>query len=154
MLHKRAEVIRRTIREFALLDRLVAHLKPADWKRPLLRPETKDPWSVKDALAHITYFKANVARVIRRQPWPPAERGLGWDELNHLIYVRWRKRSPKEVLAWHRQVQADLLAALREAPAAWFGGKDHSPEWPFDLDGHSANHRVKDIERALTKSKA
>ncbi len=154
MRHTRAEVIKRTIKEFQLLDKQVARLKPADWKRPLPRPETKDPWTVKDALAHITFWKANVARVIRKQPRPQEMRGLNTNDENRYIYVRWRKRSPQEVLAWHRQVQADLLAALREAPAAWFDGKHHSPDWPFDLDGHSANHRVKDIERALTKSKA
>jgi hypothetical protein len=153
MRHTRAEVIRRTIREFELLDRLVARLKADQWKRRLLRPETRDPWTVKDALAHITHWKANTARVIRKQPVPPEERGLNVDDGNRLIYLRWRKRSSKEVLAWHRQVQADLLAALRGAPAEWFSRKDRGPDWPFDLDGHSAYHRVKDIERALAQGK-
>ncbi len=153
MRHNRAEVIKRTIREFELLNQLVARLKATEWKRLLPRPETKDPWTVKDALAHITYWKANVARVIRKQQRPPEERRLETNGLNRLVYIRWRKRPPKEVLAWHRQVQKDLLAALREAPEAWFGGKEHTAEWPFDLDGHSAYHRVKDIERALEKVK-
>jgi hypothetical protein len=151
MRHTRAEVIKRTIREYELLDRLVAKLTPVEWKRRLLRPESKDPWTVKDALVHITHWKANTARVIRKQPRPPEERGLDVNDGNRLIYLRWRDRFPKEVLAWHRQVQADLLRALREAPAAWFSGREHSPEWPADLDGHSADHRVKDIERALSK---
>jgi hypothetical protein len=55
----------------------------------------------------------------------------------------------KEVLAWHRQVQQDVLAALREAPEEWFGGRERRSEWPFDLEGHSTYHRFKDIERAL-----
>jgi hypothetical protein len=63
--------------------------------------------------------------------------------------MRWRDRSPQEVLAWHRQVQEDVLAALREAPKEWFSGRERRPEWPIDLDGHSTYHRVKDIERAL-----
>ncbi len=152
MRHTRAEVIKRCIQEFELLDKRVAKLKAADWKRPLPRPETKDPWTVKDALAHITFWKANVARVIRKVRRSAGEEGLDTNAFNHVIYVRWRRRSPREVLAWHRQVQKDLLKALREAPAAWFGGKEHAPEWPFDLDGHSAYHRVKDIERALEGS--
>ena len=49
------------------------------------------------------------------------------------------------------EVQKDVLAALREAPAEWFSKRDHSPDWPYDLLGHSASHRVKDIERALAK---
>jgi hypothetical protein len=48
----------------------------------------------------------------------------------------------------------DELTALREAPAEWFSNKEYSPEWPFDLEGHSAFHRIKDIERALAKEKA
>jgi hypothetical protein len=149
MRHNREEVIERTIREFELLDQLVAPLTNEQWERFLHRPETKDPWTVKDALAHITHWKADVARSARGQPRPPEERGLGETEGNHLIYLRWRDRSPQEVLAWHRQVQEDVLAVLREAPEEWFSGKDRRPEWPYDLDGHLNYHRVKDIERAL-----
>jgi hypothetical protein len=149
MHHNRDEVIQRTKREFEELDRLVAALSDKDWERLLIRPETKDPWTVKDALAHITHWKADVIRSMRRQRLPADESGLGINEGNHLIYVRWHERSPQEVLAWHRQVQKDVLAALKEAPEKWFSGKERRPEWPYDLDGHSAYHRVKDIERAL-----
>jgi len=150
MLHNRDEVIERTIREFEALDQLVAALADKDWERLLPRPETKDPWTVKDAVAHITHWKADVARSIRGQRIPPEERGLQETAGNHLIYVRWHDRSPQEVLAWHRQVQKDVLAALKEAPEKWFSGRERKPEWPNDLDGHSAFHRVKDIEQALS----
>src|SRR5512139_2513607 len=137
MRHNRAEVIERTIREFELLDHLVASLSDEDWGRLLPRPETKEPWTVKDGLAHITHWKANVVRHIRRQRKPAEERGLQFHEANHLIYTRWRDRTPQEVLAWHRQVQEDVLSALQEAPEEWFTGKERNPQWPFDLDGHS-----------------
>lgn len=149
MRHTRKEVIERTIREFELLDQLVARLSNEDWELPLLRPETKDPWTVKDALVHITHWKADVARFARKQRRPPEERGLRTNDANHLVYMRWRDRSRREVVAWHRQVQADVRTALREAPEAWFSGRERRPPWPFDLDGHSAEHRVRDIERAL-----
>jgi hypothetical protein len=149
MRHNREEVIERTIQEFNLLDHLVGSLTNEDWEQPLLRPEAKEPWIVKDALAHITHWKADVARSARGQRRPPEERGLRENEENHLVYMRWRDRSAQEVLAWHRQVQEDVLAALRAAPEEWFSGKERRSEWPFDLDSHSANHRVKDIERAL-----
>lgn len=152
MRHTREEVIARTVREFELLDNLVAGLSEEDWERLLPRPEGKEPWNVKDALAHITHWKADIARRARKLPMPPEERGLGETEQNTLIYLRWRDRSPQEVLAWHRQVHADVLAALREAPDTWFSGREHRPEWPYDLDGHSAYHRVRDIERTLGKS--
>jgi uncharacterized damage-inducible protein DinB len=153
MHHKRDEVIERTTREFELLDQLVGSLSDEDWKRPLLRSETKDPWTVKDALAHITHWKADVIRSIRGQRRPPEERGLNYNDGNHLIYMRWRERSPQEVLEWHRQVQEDLLAALRAAPEEWYSKRERRKDWPYDLDGHSAYHRVKDIERALADKK-
>jgi len=149
MRHSREQVIERTVREFEILDHLVASLGDDDWQRLLPRPEGKDPWTVKDALAHITHWKADVARSIRRQRIPPEERGLGESEGNHFVYMRWRDRPAREVLAWHRQVQEDVLAALREAPEAWFSARERRAEWPFDLDGHSAYHRVRDIEGAL-----
>jgi hypothetical protein len=149
MRHTREEVIDRTMREFERLDALVASLSKEDWDRPVPRPETKDPWTVKDALAHITHWKADAARVARRQRRPPEERGLRLNDMNHLVYLRWRERSPQEVLAWHREVQEDVLAALAAAPDQWFSGRERGADWPGDLDGHSAEHRVKDIERAL-----
>jgi hypothetical protein len=149
MYHNREEVIERTIREFELLDHLVANLTKEDWEQLLLRPETKDPWTVKDALAHITHWKADIARSARGQHRPPEERGLNYNDGNHLIYLRWRDRSPQEVLTWHRHVQEDVLAALRAAPEEWFTARDRRKEWPYDLDGHSAYHRTKDIARAL-----
>jgi len=152
MRHYREEVIKRTIQEFELLDHLVANLTNEEWNRLLRRPESKDPWTVKDALAHITHWKADVARSTRRQRIPIEERGLNTNQGNHLVYLRWHNHSPQEVLAWHRQVQKDVLAALKDAPEEWFSGRERGPDWPGDLDGHSTYHRVKDIERALNKT--
>jgi hypothetical protein len=149
MIHTREEVVERMNREFGLLDRLVANLTDEEWQRPLPRSETKDPWTVKDAVAHITHWKADVVRAMRRQPKPPEERGLNINDGNRFVYLRWRDRPPQEVLAWHRQVQAEVLAALQAAPEAWFSRRAHPPEWHNDLDGHSAYHRLKDIEQAL-----
>jgi len=152
MRHTRQEVIERAIREFKRLDRLVAKLSDEEWGRRVPRPETKDPWTVKDALAHITYFRADVIRSMRKQARPvELRRGLTETGENHLIYLRWRKRPPQEVLARHRQVQKDLLAALRATSEEWFSGKERRAEWPFDVDGHSAYHRVNDIEQALQR---
>ncbi|TAK11909.1 MAG: hypothetical protein EPO32_10360 [Anaerolineae bacterium] len=153
MRHTREEVIQRTLREFGLLDNLVAHLSKSDWGRYVPRPDSKDPWTVKDTLAHITHWKADVARSARGQRRPPEERGLGETAGNRLIYLRWRDRSPKEVLAWHYEVHQDVLSALRAAPEKWFSGRERRAEWPYDLDGHSALHRVKDIEPALATGK-
>ena len=152
MKHSRQEVIQRTIREFELLDHFLANLLEKEWMQLVPRPEGKDPWTVKDAVAHITHFKADVMRSIHRTPKPIDVRGLGIVAENHVIYLRWRDRSPQEVLARHRQVQKEVLAALQDISEEWFSGRERRAEWPFDLDGHSAYHRIKDIEEALKQS--
>ena len=150
--HTRRGVVDRTRREFARLDRLVKRLRPADWTRPVPRPPTRDPWTVKDALAHIVYWKEHTARVIRGERRPPEMRGLDVPRINRLVYQRWRDRPPREVVAWHRRVQVDVLRTLAGAPAEGFDRRARSPEWPADLDGHSAAHRMKYIEAALGAS--
>ena len=149
MRHTRKEVVARARREFATLDRLVARLRPADWNRRVPRPSTRDPWTVKDALAHIVYWKEHTARVIRGERRLPEMRGLDVNQINRLVYERWSHRRPSEVIEWHRRVQADVLRTLASTPDEWFGRRERSPQWPADLDGHSAAHRVKDIEAAL-----
>jgi hypothetical protein len=64
MRHTREKVIKRIIQEFERLDCLVSNLTDENWNRLLTRPETKDPWTVKDALAHITHWKADKVRKI------------------------------------------------------------------------------------------
>jgi hypothetical protein len=149
MRHTRSEVTQRAIREFEELDQLVARLQPADWDRLVPRPETRDPWTVKDALVHIVYWKAHTARVIRGEKRPPEARGLDVPQLNHMIWEQWRQRSPAEVVAWHHAVHADVMRTLTNTPAEWFGRREHAAGWPADLDGHSAGHRLKDVVAAL-----
>jgi uncharacterized protein (TIGR03083 family) len=150
MRHTRAEVIKRVNAEYRRLDRLVSKLSAEQWRRRVPRPETKDPWTVKDVLAHITFWKWGVmlsARGERR----PKESGFNITDGNRMIYKRWRRKSPREVLNWHRQVHRDLMKTLREAPNQWFTRPGRPEDFPFDADGHSSMHRVQDIERALGK---
>ena len=139
----------RTRREFTRLDRLVRGLRAADWRRPVPRPATRDPWTVKDALAHIVYWKEHSARVIRGERRLPEMRGLDVNQINRVIYERWRARPAREVVAWHRRVHEEVLRTLASAPDEFFGRKERSAQWPADFDGHSAAHRMKDIEAAL-----
>jgi mycothiol maleylpyruvate isomerase-like protein len=150
MRHTKSDVIARTIREFEELDRLVARLQPADWDRLVPRPETRDPWTVKDALVHIVYWKTHTARVIRGEKRPPEARGLDVPRLNHLVWEQWRDRSPVDVIGWHHAVHADVMRTLANTPEEWFGRREHAAEWPLDFDGHSAGHRLKDLLGALS----
>lgn len=152
MRHTRTEVTKRTQHEYRVLDRLVKRLKPQDWRRRVPRPETNDPWTVKDTLAHIVYWKQHSARVFRGEKRPPEMRGLEVNQINAVIYQRWRNRRPADVVAWHRHVQSEVIQTLRERSEEWFGRRERGPFWPGDFDGHSAWHRVRDIEAALTGS--
>ena len=154
MRHSRKEVTSRTQREYQRLDRLVKRLKPADWRRRVPRPESKDPWTIKDALAHITYWKEHSARVLSGKRRPPELRGLEVTQINALIYRHWRNRRPADVAAWHRRVQADVIETLKARPDDWFGQRERGPGWPGDFDGHSVWHRVRDIEAALSTPRA
>ena len=149
--HTREDVMARTQREFEQLDALVRGLRDHEWKLRVPRPETRLPWTVKDALAHVVYWKAHTARVFRGERRPPEARGLDIERLNELVYTQWRDRSPTEVLEWHREVHEDVMRTLAAKPAEWFGRREFSPKWPGDFDSHSAYHRTRDIEAALGK---
>jgi hypothetical protein len=153
MRHTKREVITRTVKEFQELDHLVTRLRPADWRRPVPRPETKDPWTVKDALAHIVHWKEHTARVFRREKAPPELRGLSINAGNRIVYDRWRSRRPSEVVAFHRRVQDGVMRTLRATPEDYFTRREHNPDWPGDFTSHSARHRVRDIEAAINSSK-
>ena len=151
MRHTGQDVVERTEREFECLDRLISSLAPGEWANRVPRPETRDPWTVKDTVAHIVYWKSHTARVIRGERRSPEMRGLDVPRINALIYRQWRDRTPDEVLTWHREIHQDVMRALREKPDDWFGRREHREGWPGDFDGHSASHRVRDIEAALSK---
>ena len=153
MRHKKKDVIARTRREFTILERLIRRLRSADWTRRVPRPPTRDPWTVKDALAHIVYWKEHSARVFRGERRLPEMRGLDVNAINRLIYRRWRRRPPRELVAWHRQVQKDVLKTLAANPPAWFSRRERSAKWPLDFDAHSADHRRDDIEAVLAPTR-
>lgn len=117
MRHTRKEVVDRTKREFARLDRVVSPVTLADGKRPVPRSAARDPWTVQDALTHIRYWKESTLRVIRGEPRLPEMRGLDIEAINRLIYESWRRRRPSELVSWHRRVHADVLETLVEDPA-------------------------------------
>jgi hypothetical protein len=147
--HNRADVIARAEREFAELDAVVRRLRSEDWDQKVPRPETRLPWSVKDAICHVVYWKEHTCRVLRGERRPPETRGLDIEALNRYIYDRWHDRPVDEVVAWHRAVHEDVLQTLRTIPDARISGRPHDPGWPIDFDGHSSGHRVKDVEAAL-----
>lgn len=118
MRHSRNDVTERTRHEYRQLDRFAKKLEPPDWRRRVPRPGTKDPWTVKDALAHIVYCKEHSARAFRGEKRPPELQGLEANAINAVIYRRWRRRRPADVLDW---------ASPSSVPALdWTGWPGHS----------------------------
>lgn len=150
--HRKEDVRARAEAEFARLDELVRSLGPADWEAPVPRPPGKDPWTVKDALCHVIFWKAHQSRVFRGDRPPDDERGLDVSTLNHKVWLDWRGATPTEVTLWHRRVHAEVLQAIDARDEDWFAGRLRSVWWPGDLESHSADHRVKDVEAALARS--
>jgi hypothetical protein len=69
----------------------------------LTEPGVEGDWSLKDIIAHITYFETwatdNVMAFRRGEPQPPAEyKGLDVDEENARVYERLRARPLDQVL--------------------------------------------------------
>jgi Mycothiol maleylpyruvate isomerase N-terminal domain len=152
MRHTRTGVIERTRAEYAELDRLVKRLKPADWRRRVPRPEGKDPWTVKDALAHIVYWKEHTERYFRGAKRPDYLKGIDVSGINAVIYRRWRSRPPSDVVDAHKRIQKTVLKTLRATPEEFFTRREHNADWPGDFTSHSRWHRIRDIEAAITKS--
>ena|SRR5438128_5879554 len=71
--------------------------------------------------------------------------GREFEQLDRLVL-----RLRPDIVRWHRRVQQQVLLTLRERPDDWFSGKERGASWPGDFDGHSAWHRVRDIEAAIS----
>ena len=89
----------------------------------LIEPGVEGEWSLKDIIAHITYFETwaadNVLAFCAGKPQPQAEyKGLEVDEENARIYERFHSKSLAQVLqdsraSFQRSIQA--VQGLRDA---------------------------------------
>ena len=99
------------------------------------RPETRDPWTLKDALVHIVYWKAHSARVFRGEK---RRRNRGLRQLNHLS-EQWptlaETSSPGTAVA-------DVIAPANEVV-------QRGAAWP-DFDGHSRHRGERQSRRAAS----
>lgn len=74
---------------------------------------------------------------------------------NHLVYVRWKDRRPRDIVSWHRTVHEFVISALKKAPAHWFTQAGHRSSPPgLSLEDISSlglhlDQHLKDIRRTL-----
>jgi hypothetical protein len=148
--HTKRRTIARVGAEYRALDRVVRTLGADGLRRPVpgfgararVRRET---WTAKDALAHIVEWKRQALRALRHETSDPKLRGLTIDRKNKVLYGRWHRRPVRDVVAYHRAVQRNVMKALHSLPEAYFA-KKRSPYWPGDLTTHAAGHRVRHLE--------
>lgn len=150
VMHNKRETMARVEKEYRALDRVVRRLGtrglgadvPGFGARARIKRER---WTRKDALAHIVEWRRNQLRALRKEPSDPEFKGLKIDQANRKLYRRWHSKPARAVVAYHRQVHRETMAAMRALPPAYFA-KRFSPLWPNDLIGHSAEHRRRHLE--------
>ena len=65
-------------------------------------------------------------------------------EKNRFFFTKWHDRPARDVVAYHRKVGREIRTAMRALGPEYFA-KRVSPQWPNDLIGHSAEHRVRHL---------
>lgn len=149
-MHDKRETMARVEKEYRALDRVVRRLGtgglnedvPGFGVRARIRRER---WTRKDALAHIVEWRRQALRALRKEPSDPDLKGLPIDRKNRRLYERWHSRSAREVVAYHRTIHQETMAAMRRLPDEYFRRR-LSSIWPNDLVGHSAGHRRRHLE--------
>ncbi len=149
--HTKRGTIARVEAEYRALDRAVRRLGSTGLARPIpgfgARARIRrERWRARDGLAHVVEWKRQVLRGLRSEGSDPQLRGLSIDRKNRILYERWRRRPLAEVVAFHRRVHREVIAALRAKPEAYFRDPPRSAMWPNDLLGHSTAHRERHLE--------
>jgi hypothetical protein len=147
--HTRTRTIARVQKEYVALDRVVRRLGarlnhpiPGFGARARIKRER---WTGKDALAHIVAWKHHQLRTLRHEKHDLTLRGKPIEVQNRMLYRRWHRRTVREVVAYHRQVHREVMAALRARPDSYFADPPRSLSWPNDLVGHAAGHRERHL---------
>jgi len=125
------------------LDQLVGQLSPEQ----VVIPGVEGKWSVKDILAHITWFDREMigmllARALVGSPWW----NLPQEERNQRIYELALQRPASQVLVESRNAFAELIELLQELTDADLNEtgrfRDMPPDWRLIdvLSGNTFEH--------------
>lgn len=97
--------------ERALWDELIDQISPG-W---MLLPLPNSLWTVKDIVAHITWYEKEMIEMLRKRALTGSELWrLPPEQRNETIYKENRLRGLEEVLAESIQVYQDLLRELKQ----------------------------------------
>jgi hypothetical protein len=142
-------VIARVEAEWDALIALVLSAPAEDLARQVFQRESPEMWTAKDVLAHLTEWMREARRTLTRQPRPPDRRNETLRAANARIYAEWVARPLADVVAEAERVHDAVIETLRALPDEFFSQRARSPQWPYDLVGHLAEHRRKHLERVL-----
>jgi hypothetical protein len=150
VMHNKRETMARVEKEYRALDAVVRRLRSKGLEEPVpgfgARARIdREKWTRKDALAHIVEWRRNALRALRKDGSDAELKGLRIDRQNRVLYERWHSRPARDVVAYHRKIHKETIAAMRRLPDEYFQ-KRFSPMWPNDLIGHSAEHRRRHLE--------
>ena len=149
--HTREDVLARVEAEWDALQALVRAARPADLDQQVFQRESPEMWTAKDVVAHLTEWQREAHRALVKQPRPPDRKGETLRTANARIYAEWRDRPLADVLAEAERVHLAVVETLRTVPDEVFNQRMRSPQWPFDLVGHLAEHRRKHLEPVLSR---
>lgn len=141
----KAELREQVCAQFAALDEATAPILPAHMDVP----GVNGAWSVKDELAHLTFWHRNLlarlSGVAMRQP--PSDTAIDDDTWNRRCFDANHHRAPEDVFADLWRTQHAILDALDTLPETIFftAGAHGGPLWEA-VDGEVLGHYSEHIE--------
>jgi hypothetical protein len=146
---KKAELLQQLESTRAEFEVLLAQLTPDD----LVQPGVAGPWSIKDMLAHLSWYSGEEAGLIAEDPsyqasplWETPEQPR-----NALLWEQFRDRTLDEVLTDFRGAFETIVAAVRRLSdedlvtgGRFPGTSDEHPPW-LDIAHSSFSHEQEHI---------
>jgi uncharacterized protein (TIGR03083 family) len=136
--NRKNELLRRMRTAHADLEGLLAGLTDEQ----LTREGAVGAWSVKDILAHLTWWEQDSLRGLRGEPDEDILAGEEWntDRANARMVERSRPRPLAEVLAAFTASYAELVSALEALPEERFAADDLYDHIASNTYEHYAGH--------------
>jgi len=111
----KSELLERCRRSRAAWDALLARMTPEQMQQP----KVVGNWSVKDIVAHITWYEREMVGILTSHTFAGSEWWeIPLDERNRLIREESKDRPLAEVLAGSRQVYDAFMQGLEKLPEA------------------------------------
>ncbi|HSF81768.1 MAG TPA: DinB family protein [Anaerolineales bacterium] len=113
----------------AAWNELLAAIPPADMERAQVVGE----WSIKDLVAHISWFENEIVDLLRTRALVGSDLwNLSTDERNHAIYLQSRDRPLEQVLSESQQIYTQLVALLGSLQDAELHDPSRYKDMPSD----------------------